>query len=101
MESTEILMRREANKIVDSVLENIRICFWKVELLRIIISDIRLKEHMDLINGKLDDNYFVMNLIGKWVSYFQYHIIIKLQKGDMRTDIKCFQKNVDGNDWHT
>ena len=65
MESTEILMRREANKIVDSVLENIRICFWKVELLRIIISDIRLKEHMDLINGKLDDNYFVMNLIGK------------------------------------
>ena len=53
-------MRREAI-VFDSVLVNNRKFDWKVALSRRIISDGGLEKHMEIINGELDDNYFVMN----------------------------------------
>ena len=45
-------MQREANKIVYSLLGNNMIFYWKVVLSRIKMSDDRMKEYMDKINGK-------------------------------------------------
>ena len=39
MEYSKIIMRREAKKVVDSVLGNIRTFYWQVALIRIIIYD--------------------------------------------------------------
>ena len=61
MEYTKRRMQIEAKKIVDSVVDNNRAFYWKVALLIIIISDDGLKEHMEIINRKYEDNYFVMN----------------------------------------
>ena len=45
-------MRREANKIVDSVLGNNRTFDWQFALSRRRTSDDRPKEHMEIIIGK-------------------------------------------------
>ena len=71
MESAKIITRIEAKKIVDSVLGNNRLFYQQVSLPEKIISDDRMKEHMQIINGKWEDNDFVMNSIEKRVRYFQ------------------------------
>ena len=52
MESAKRITRREAKEIVDSVLGNNRTFHWKFSLLRIIISDDSLKEHMETLSGR-------------------------------------------------
>ena len=49
---------RDPKKIVDLILDNNRKFDWKVELLRRRISDESLKEHMEIVNGKYEDNGF-------------------------------------------
>ena len=63
MESAERITRIEANKIVESVLDNNRTFDCQVALLRRIIYDDTIKEHMRVVNGKMEDNYF---LLIKW-----------------------------------
>ena len=52
MESAKRITRREAKEIVDSVLGNNRTFHWKFSLLRIIIFDDILKEHMETLSGR-------------------------------------------------
>ena len=52
MEYAKRILRRETKEIVDSVLGNNRTFHWKFSLLRIIISDDSLKEHMKTLSGK-------------------------------------------------
>ena len=63
MESAKRLTRREAKKIVDSELGNNRTFDWQDALSRRIFSDDGLKDHINIINGKLKDNDVVMNLM--------------------------------------
>ena len=71
MEYTKRRMQIEAKKIVDSVVDNNRAFYWKVALLIIIISDDGLKEHMEIINRKYEDNYFVMNSMEEMIKIFK------------------------------
>ena len=65
MQFEKRIMRREAKKIVDSVLGNNRKFYWKVELLQRIISDDSMKQHTGTINGKYEYIANVMNSMGK------------------------------------
>ena len=93
MESAKIIMRIEAKKIFDSVLGNNITFYWNVALLRIMIYDDRLKEQTDTINGKLEDNDFVVNSMEQtskiFSSSFQNKNSIKVY---IRTDIFVFIK---------
>ena len=40
---------------------NNRTLDWKVSLLKIILSDDKLEQHMEIINGKYEDKDFAMN----------------------------------------
>ena len=44
---------------------------WKVALLRRMLSDDMLKNQVEIIHGKYEDNYFVKNPMGKLVRYLQ------------------------------
>ena len=68
--------QRDTEKRFDLVLGNYRTFDWKVSLLRRIIANDSLKYHTEIINGKWEDNYFVMNSLGKRVRYVRDHIII-------------------------
>ena len=86
-------MRREARNFFNSVLVNNRTFYWQVLLLRIIISGGRLKEHMDTINGKIKDNYFLMNSMEQMSKIFSISCQKKKsRKVDIRTDIIFSQK---------
>ena len=61
MEYEKIIMRREAKKIFDLVLEKNRKFHCKFALLSGIFSDDRLKEHTGIVNRKSEENYFVIN----------------------------------------
>ena len=62
------------------------------------ISGDRLKEHMDIINGKLEDHDILVDLIEQMSTMSSLSFQNKnYGKGDIITDIKKFQKNVDGN----
>ena len=62
------------------------------------ISGDRLKEHMDIINGKLEDHDILVDLIEQMSTMFSISFQNKnYGKGDIITDIKKIQKNVDGN----
>ena len=62
MESAKIITTRiKSKKIVEQVLGNNIKFDQKFALSRGRISDDRLKEHMEIINGKQEDNYFVMS----------------------------------------
>ena len=58
MESAKRGIQIKINKVVDSVLVNNRTFYWQVTLLIIIITCGRHKQHMEIINGKYEDNYF-------------------------------------------
>ena len=71
---------------------NITFGFKVVSLRRRIFNDIS-KEHMKIINGKLEDHNLVRNLMEQTSQIFS----ISFQnnnygKGDIRTDIKVFIK---------
>ena len=61
MESAERITRIEANKIVESVLDNNRTFDCQVALLRRIMYDDIIKERMRVVNGEMEDNYFFIN----------------------------------------
>ena len=61
MEYRKRRIRIEAKKTVDSVLGNNRAFDLQVSLLKTIIYDDSPKEHMQKINGELEDNNFVIN----------------------------------------
>ena len=54
-------MKRGAKKITDLVLGNKRKAYWKVALLRRIVSDEIMNKHMQINNGKSEDIDFVVN----------------------------------------
>ena len=54
-------MKRGAKKITDLVLGNKRKAYWKVALLRRIVSDEIMNKHMEINNGKSEDIDFVVN----------------------------------------
>ena len=62
------------------------------------ISGDRLKEHMDIFNGKLEDHDILVDLIEQMSTMSSISFQnMKYGKCDIITDIKKFQKNVDGN----
>ena len=54
-------MQTKVKKIVDSVLGDNRKLYWQVSLLRIMMSDDNMKQHMEITNGVWEDNDFAMN----------------------------------------
>ena len=59
------------------------------------ISDVRLKEHMDINNGKLEDNGFVVNSMEQMSKMFSRSFQKKSNgKGDIKSDIKRFHKTM-------
>ena len=66
---------------------------WKAVLLRRRISDDRMKEHTDIINGKYEGNDFETNSIGQTSIIFSISYNNKNSgKGYIRTDIKFSEK---------
>ena len=76
MVSAKSRMQRETDKILDLVLGNNRKFDCQVSLLRRRISNYSLKWHTEIINGKWEDNDFVMNSMRKQVVYVWDHMII-------------------------
>ena len=88
-------MRLKSNKIVESALGNTITFYWKVALSTIIIYDDMLKEHMDIINGKLEYDYFVMNSLEQTSKIYPESYEIKnTVKCDIRIDIIVFQQTM-------
>ena len=86
-------MRRQTKKIVDSVLGNNRAFDCQFALLRRRISYNSTKEHMYIINGKQEDNDFVMNSMEQMSKIFSRSRQNKNSgKGDIRIDINVFRK---------
>ena len=88
-------MKREENNIDYSMLVNNRTFYWKVALLSRRISYGKLKTHTEIINGKLEDNDFVMNSMEQMSkissrSYQNKNYV----KGYIRTDIKSIQQTM-------
>ena len=52
------ISQKEKNKIIDLTLDNNISLHQKVELLRVIISGDRLKQHIESINGNIKVNLF-------------------------------------------
>ena len=66
---------------------------WKVELFIIILCDDRMKENMEIINGKYGGNDFTMNSMGKLSNIFSISCDNKNpEKGYVRTNINFQQK---------
>lgn len=71
---------------------------WKVSLLRILISDVRLKYHMQIINKKYETNFFVMNPMIYISKIFATPCENQdIGKCDIKSDMKQFHQNIDGN----
>ena len=70
MKSTKIRVIGEAKKIVDSVLGNNRKFYWRVVLFRERIFGDSQRETMGIIDGKYEDNYFVMSSMEKMGKIF-------------------------------
>ena len=88
-------MRRQTKKTVDSVLGNNRAFDCQFALLRRRISYNRTKEHMQIINGKQEDNDFVMNSTEQMSKVFSRSRQNKNSvNGDIRTDINHFQQTM-------
>ena len=63
-------IQREANTIVDSVLGNIETFDYQVTFVRRRIFYDSLKQHMGIINKKLEGNDFVMSLMEQMSKIF-------------------------------
>ena len=44
---------------------------WKFALSRRILSDDRVKQHMEIIKGKFEGNYFAMNSMEQMIKIFE------------------------------
>ena len=78
----------DTTKIVDLVWRNNITFYWQVTLLIRRIYDDRMKEQIDIIDGKWEDNNFVVNLMEHISKKFSRSFENKIsRKGDIRTDI--------------
>ena len=78
----------DTTKIVDLVWRNNITFYWQVTLLIRRIYDDRMKEQIDIIDGKWEDNNFVVNLMEHISKKFSRSFENKKsRKGDIRTDI--------------
>ena len=88
-------MGREEKKVVESVLVNNRMFDWKVALLRRRIYNYKMKEHMMINNGKMEDNDYMMKSMEQVSKIFSRSFHNKNSgKGDIITDTKYFQQTM-------
>ena len=86
-------MQRYPPPKVDLMLDKNRKFYWQVAQERIIISGDRLKHHMKIINGKHEDNDFVMNSMEQTIKIFVRSCDNENnEQGDIKYDIKIFSK---------